>query len=246
MVAASPFLLPLLRVLGGDPATRHLASALVAAEQRKAAEAAESAPKRDSGSAAFTRAHDALRKAEKMLSRAKDERVAAEAKLAKFAAAETKALDEYQKARERFDAALAVRMPDAQAMQGAKDASLGGPSCLYVHGQYITVDGADGQAQAAINLLLANAAAQQAVATAAAATAGDGPAASEGTRTPSTVDVVMERAPQAEKRKAEAPLDDGREADQTGAGLAERLAGACNAAAAALAAQRLQGGTAGR
>ena len=80
-------------MLGGDPSTKHLASALIVAEQRKASEAS---PKGDTGSAAFSKAHDALRKAEEVLIRAKDDRAAAEAKLAKLVAAEAKAFEEYQ------------------------------------------------------------------------------------------------------------------------------------------------------
>ena len=241
VVAASPFLLPLLRVLGGDPATRHLASALITAEQRKAA---ESSPKGDSSSAAFSKAHDALRKTEKVLIRAKDDRAAAEAKLAKLVAAEAKAFEEYQKAKSLFDAALANRKPEAEAILGTKMAMLG-TSHISIHGQDITVDSSDNQVQAAMALLLSNASAQAARAAAVAA-AGEVSDSSERTCTPSSEDVIMEKVAQPEKRKAEAPLDDGREAAQAGGGLAERLAGACSAAAASIAAQGLQGGTTGK
>ena len=90
VLAASPFLLPLLRVLGGGPTTKHLAAGLLVAEQRKVA---EGTPKSDSGPAAFSKAHDALRKAEKVLIRTKDDRAAAEAKLAKLITAEAEALE---------------------------------------------------------------------------------------------------------------------------------------------------------
>ena len=237
VVAASPFLLPLLRVLGGDPATRHLASALISAEQRKAA---ESTPKGDTSSAAFSKAHDALRKSEKVLIRAKDDRAAAEAKLAKLVAAEAKAFEEYQKAKAIFDEALANRKPEAETILGTKMAMLG-TSHISIHGQDLTVDSSDNQVQAAMALLLSNASAQ-AVRAAAVAAAGDASESSEPACTPNYEDVIMEQATQPEKPKAVAPPDGGHELGQAGGGLAERLAGAGTAVAASIAAQGLQGG----
>ena len=68
VVAASPFLLPLLRVLGADSSSSHLAAALILAEQRKASETLGTAAGADSG-VAFSKAHEGLRKSEKALLR---------------------------------------------------------------------------------------------------------------------------------------------------------------------------------
>ena len=241
VVAASPYLMPLLRVLGGDLATRHLASALITAEQRKAA---VSAPKGAASSAAFSKAHDALRKAEKVLIRTKDDRAAAEAKLAKLVTAEAKAFEEYQKAKLLFDEALANRRPDAEAILGTKMAMLG-TSLISIHGQDLTVDTSDGQVQAAMALLLSNASAQAAKAAAVAATV-DIPEEPQLASSAGTEDVIMDNGAQAEKHKAEDSLDDGQGATLAGGGLAQRLAGACDAAAASIAAQVLQGGKRGK
>ena len=179
-----------------------------------------------------------------MLIRAKDDRAAAEAKLAKLVAAEAKAFEEYQKAKTLFDAALANRKPEAEARLGTKMAMLG-TSHINIHGQDLTVDSSDNQVQAAMALLLSNASAQAARAAAVAAT-GEASEATEPARLPGAEGVVMEKAAQPEKREAEDPLDDGDGAALAGGGLAERLAGACTAAAASIAAQGLQGGKRGK
>ena len=185
-----------------------------------------------------------MRKTEKVLIRAKDDRAAAEAKLAKLVAAEAKAFEEYQKAKTLFDAALANRKPEAEAILGTKMAMLG-TSRISIHGQDITVDTSDDQVQAAMALLLSNASAQAARAAAVAAAA-EASEVSDISSALGTEDVIMDKAAQPEKRKAEDPLDDGQAMDQTGGGLAERLAGACTAAAASIAAQSLGGAKSGK
>ena len=115
-----------------------------------------------------------------------------------------------------------------------------GTSHICIHGQDLTVDSSDNQVQAAMALLLSNASAQAARAATLAA-AGEPAEASDLASTTDSVDVVMEKVTQPEKRKAEDPLDDRHEATQAGGGLAERLAGACSVAVASIAAQGLQG-----
>ena len=58
---------------------------------------------------------------------------------------------------------------------------------------------------------------------------------------PGSENVIMDKVAQPERRKTEDPLDDGLTIAQTIGGLAERLAGACTAAAATIAAQGLHG-----
>ena len=131
--------MPLLRVLGGDSSTVHLATALIQAEQRKAS---ETSPKSDSGTAALSKAHDGLRKAEKILIRAKDDRAAVEAKLTKLVTAETKAFKESPTAKALFDAALAKRKPEAEAILGMDMAMLSATN-VKIHDKDVTVDTSD-------------------------------------------------------------------------------------------------------
>ena len=245
VVAASPFLLPLLRVLGSDPASAHLATALIQAEQRKAAEAPGLAAGADSG-VAFSKAHDGLRKTEKALLRAKDERAQSEAKLAKLITAEAKAVEAYQVAKGLFDDALAKRKPEAEASLGAKLAMLGASSTsIRIGDQDISVDASDEKVQAAVALLLSNSSAQ--AAKAATRTAGTGAAESAGTEgSRDGDDVAMEIADKAEKRKAGELQGSDDLLDQSEENMASRLAGACAVVSASIAAQSLQGGTRGK